>query len=125
MVLGIRLLGFGLVTPFIEELFVRSFLIRYLEVFDQRKHFRDVPMAMFAWRSFIGTVLYFTFSHAQWEWPVAAATGIAYNGWLYYRGNIGSTILAHAVTNVSLFFFVVLGSGRTFRGELLNLWYFL
>lgn len=124
-VLAVRLLGFGLATAFIEELFVRSFLLRYLEVFDRRKDFRNVAMAHFAWRSFIGTVLYFTFSHQQWEWPVAAATCIAYNAWLYYRGNIGSTILAHAVTNISLFLFVVLASGRTLQGVVLNLWYFL
>ncbi len=125
LALALRLIGFGLATPFIEELFVRSFLIRYLEVFDKATDFRKLPMAVFAWRGFVGTVLYFTFSHVQWEWPVAAATGVIYNLWLYKRGNIGACVLAHATTNVSLFFVVLFASGQEFRGAVLDLFYFL
>jgi len=125
LALGIRLLGFGLATPFIEELFVRSFLLRYLDVFDTGKDFRNVPIARFAWRSFIGTVIYFTFSHQRWEWAVAAATGIMYNLWLYKRKDLRGVILAHATTNISLFGFVVLASYGMFGESLRDLWYFL
>jgi len=121
----IRLLGFGLATPFIEELFVRSFLLRYLDVFDTGKDFRNVPMALFAWRSFLGTVFYFTFSHQRWEWVVAALTGVIYNLWLYQRKDIRATILAHATTNISLFAFVLVCSGKEFGGRIFDLWYFI
>jgi hypothetical protein len=125
--LFVRFFGFALVTPFMEELFIRSFLIRYLDVFDTGEDFRDVPMARFRWRSFLGTWAAFTFTHAPWEWPVAAATGLVWNLWLYKRGHLGSLVLVHAVTNGSLFFLVWLGSGRLpdGHGGLLDLWYFL
>lgn len=103
--LALRLIGFVLVTPFIEELLVRSFLIRVADVYDTDRDFRDIPIGTFTWRSFLVTVAWFTFTHAQWEWPVAAATGVVYNLWLYKRKHIGSLILTHAVTNAALFWF--------------------
>ena len=57
------------------------------------------------------------------SWPalvmflLAFATGIVYNLWLYRRKHIGSLILAHAVTNASLFAVVVWASE--------DLWFFL
>jgi CAAX prenyl protease-like protein len=115
------------VTPFIEELFVRSFLIRYLDVFDRGGHFREVPVGRFAWRSFLLTSLYFGFSHRPWEWPVAFPTGVLLNLWLYRRGQLGSVILAHAVANGAIWAVVVLGPGSlaTRGGAALDPWIFL
>lgn len=105
LMLGLRLAGFVLVTPLIEELLVRSFLIRAADVYDSDRDFREIPIGTFTWRSFLVTVAWFTFTHAQWEWPVACATGIVYNLWLYRRKHIGALILTHAVTNAALFWF--------------------
>ncbi len=115
--LTLRLAGFALVTPFIEELLVRSFLMRAADTYDTELNFRDLPIGQFAWRSFLFTVAWFTFTHAQWEWPVAFAAGVVYNLWLYSRKHIGAVILAHAATNASLFALVVWSSD--------NLWFFL
>lgn len=106
--LGLRLAGFALVTPFVEELFVRSFLLRYAEVFE-RGDFRSVPVARFAWRGFVTTVLWFTFTHAQWEWWVAFPVGIAFNAWLYWRGHLMACVVAHAVANGVIWACVALG----------------
>jgi uncharacterized protein len=106
---ALRLVGFGLVTPFVEELFVRSFLIRLVDVVDTHMDFRRVPMARFAWRSFLVTVAWFTFTHVPWEWPVALVAGVLFNLWLYRRGHIGAVIVAHAVANGALWLAVVLG----------------
>lgn len=127
LMLSLRIAGFALVTPFVEELLVRSFLLRAAEVYDTDRDFRDLPIGMFAWRGFVVTVLWFTFTHAQWEWPVAFATGVVYNLWLYRRKHIGSLILAHAVTNAALFGLVYWGSGkiRDAAGEFPDLWFFL
>jgi len=124
---AIRLVGFAAVTPFMEELFIRSFLMRYLDVFDTGLDFRDVPVARFRWRSFLGTGLAFTVSHLPWEYPVAAATGLLWNLWLYRRKHLASLVLVHAVTNGTLFFLVAIGSGRLrdLQGRVLDLWYFL
>jgi CAAX prenyl protease-like protein len=108
LTLGLRLVGFALVTPLMEELFVRSFLLRYLDVFDQHADFRDLPVGRFAWRSFVGTVLWFTVTHETWEWIVALPTGMVLNLWLYRRGHLGCVIVAHAVANAAIFAFVLL-----------------
>ncbi len=108
LTLAVRLIGFALVTPFMEELFVRSFLLRFLDVFDQRADFRDVPIGRFAWRSFIGTSLWFMATHQTWEWIVALPTGILWNLWLYRRRRIGAVVLSHAVANAAIWAFVLL-----------------
>ncbi len=115
--LVLRLLGFAAVTPFVEELFVRSFLIRLVDVVDRGGDFRDLPIARFSWRSFVITSVWFTFTHVTWEWIVAAPTGILLNLWLYHRRHIGAPIVAHAAANASIWLLVVLGPG--------DLWVFL
>ena len=109
LALGVRLFGFAVVTPFVEELFVRSFLIRLVDVVDGDMNFHKVPIARFTWRSFLVTVFWFTFTHVTWEWGVAAVAGVIFNLWLYHRRHLGSVIVAHAVANASLWFAVVLG----------------
>ena len=122
--LGVRLAGFAIVTPFLEELFVRSWMIRAANLVSIRRSadswkpelhvdfdrdFREYSVGQYTRWSFWITVVYFTLSHATWEWPVALATGILWNLYLYYRGHIAPLILVHAVTNLSLFLAVVLG----------------
>ncbi len=109
LVLGLRLAGFALVTPFVEELFVRSFLLRFAEVFERDGDFRREPIARFAWRGFLVTALWFTFSHAPWQWWVALPTGVALNAWLYQRGHLVACVVAHAVANAAIWALVVLG----------------
>lgn len=129
LTLGLRFAGFALVTPFMEELFVRSFLMRLVDAYTGRgpADFRRAPIGRFTGPSFAITVLWFTFTHVSWEWPVAFATGVLYNLWLYRRRHIASLVLVHAVTNASLLLTVALGSGRLpdGRGGVLDLWYFL
>lgn len=114
-VLALRLIGFAAVTPFVEELFVRSFLIRYVDVFDRPGDFRQLPMARYTLRSFVVTVVWFTATHVPWEWIVAAPTGVIFNLWLYRRGHLGSPILAHAVANATIWAAVVWSPGDLWR----------
>jgi len=108
LALSLRLAGFALVTPLVEELFVRSFVLRFAEVFV-RGDFRSEPIARFAWRGFLASVLWFTFSHAAWEWWVALPTGVAFNGWLYARRHLVACVIAHAAANAAIWTLVVLG----------------
>lgn len=134
VVLGLRLVGFAVVTPFVEELFVRSFLIRAAELvrisrrgvdIDFDADVRDLPMARFAWRGFVATALFFTFSHLGWQWPVALVTGVVWNLWLYHRGHIVPLVISHAVANLTIFVATVLASGRLTdaQGRVIDLWY--
>jgi len=134
VVLGLRLAGYVVVTPFVEELFVRSFLIRAAELLhvsrrgldvDFESDFRDLPVARFAWKGFVGTVLFFTFTHVDWQWPVAFVTGVVWNLWLYWRGHILPLVISHAVANGAIYLAVVtdgLGLGPAL-GRSLDLWY--
>jgi len=118
----VRFVGFALVTPFMEELFVRSFLLRYVDVlvFDPDADFRERAIGVFAWPSFLGTVAWFTVTHQGWEWIVALPTGIILNLWLYRRRHLAAVVLAHAVANAAIFAFVVARAGAN-----PDLWIFL
>ncbi len=127
LALGLRLLGFAVVTPFIEELFLRSFLMRFVDVVDKPVDFRQVAIARFAWRSFLVTIVFFTASHLPWEWPVAVPWVILTHLWFYHRKHIAPLIVVHAVTNLSILLFVIFASGRLHdaNGDPLSLWFFL
>ncbi len=118
--LAVRALGFALVTPFMEELFVRSFLMRAIDAWSGREDFRELPIGRFAWPSFLGTVIWFTVTHQTWEWVVALPAGIAFNLWLYQRRSLPALVLCHAAANATIFVTVVLlGPDRP------ELWIFL
>ena len=106
---AVRVLGFAVVTPFVEELFVRSFLHRLAEVVDTHMDFRKLPVGQYTRRGFVATVVWFTLTHVMWEWPVALVAGVLFNLWLYRRGHIGSVIVAHAAANAAIWLAVVLG----------------
>jgi CAAX prenyl protease-like protein len=127
LVLALRATGYAAVTPFVEELFVRSWLIRFIDVFDRRRDFRKVPIARFSGRSFLVTVFFFVFTHQQWEWGVMLGWTLLTMAWFYYRRHLLPVVIAHAATNGAIFAFVVLCDGR-FRdasGAPIPLWFFL
>ena len=125
--LALRGIGYFCVTPFVEELFVRSWLLRYVDVFDGRGDFRNIPIARYTTRSFAVVMLYFVFSHATWEWGIMFAWSLLTMGWFYYREHLAPLVLVHAVTNGAIFFFV-LAFDEVFldsAGEPISLWFFL
>jgi CAAX prenyl protease-like protein len=125
--LTVRAIGYSLVTPFVEELFVRSWLLRYLDVFDRNEDFRDVPIARFRWRSFIGVLIYFVLSHVMWEWSVMFLWSLGTMLWFYHRKHIVPLVIVHAVTNFSIFAFAVLANDRFLdgAGNPISLWFFI
>lgn len=125
--LGLRAFGYALVTPFVEELFVRSWLARYVDVFDREVDFRDVPIARFTWRSFLAVVVYFTLSHVPWEYPVALAWVLLTQAWFYHRGHLLPLVIVHAASNLSILLFVVFADGKLMdaAGDPIPLWFFL
>ncbi len=106
-ILGLRLLGFALVTPIFEELFIRSFVMRYADCYLRAGDFRDIPIARYTLRSFLSTVVIFTIAHAFWEWWVALPWVVGTNLWFYLRKDMSAPILVHAATNASILVYVV------------------
>ena len=96
-----RIAGAVLVVPLMEELFWRSFLIRY--IIDTR--FDTLAVGSFTWASFLFTVVLFGLEHNYFYAGVMA--GIIYNLLLYRSRSLAHCILAHAVTNLALAVYVV------------------
>ena len=71
LALAARAAGYALVTPLFEEQFIRSFVMRYADVWATRGDFRSVPLARYTLRSFVTTIVVFTMGHVPWEWWVA------------------------------------------------------
>ena len=99
--LGVRLLGPALVVPIMEELFWRSFLMRYLVKPD----FRSVPLGSFTWFSFMGTAIFFGLEHHRIV--VGVVAGLLYGLLLIWQKNLKGVTLAHGVTNLGLGIYVV------------------
>jgi uncharacterized protein len=96
-----RLSGAVLVVPLMEELFWRSFLIRY--IVDQE--FSKVPLGFFTWPSFLITAILFGLEHNLFLAGIMA--GIVYNLLLYYTRSIAHCVAAHAITNLALGIYVL------------------
>ena len=101
MLIGFRLLGAVIVVPIFEELFWRSWAIRWLIDED----FQNIPIGTFTWFSCLAIILGFGFEHHRWM--VGLIAGVLYNGLLYYKKDLSSCILAHAVTNLLLGIYVL------------------
>ncbi len=96
-----RLAGAALVVPVFEELFWRSWAIRWIIHED----FKSVPIGKFTWFSCLVIIIGFGFEHHRWL--VGLIAGVLYNGLLYYKKDLPSCILAHGVTNLLLGIYVL------------------
>lgn len=97
----IRWIGAALMVPVMEELFWRSFLMRWID----NPHFERVSPEAVTLKAMLLSTLAFTLAHTQWLAAIVA--GLAY-AWLYKRtGSLWSAVVAHAVTNGILGFWVV------------------
>lgn len=92
----IRIAGAALVVPIMEELFWRSFLLRWLESAD----FLGVAPARIGIRALAISALLFGVEHQLWFAGIVA--GLVYS-LLYMRsGSLWAAVLAHGVTNGAL-----------------------
>ena len=97
----VRWLGATLLVPLMEELFWRSFLMRWV----QDANFAAVPPQRVGLRAIVIATFVFTLAHTLWLAAVVA--GLAY-AWLYVRtGRLWCAVVAHAVTNGALGVWVV------------------
>lgn len=100
--IAIRLFGSSVVVPVMEELFWRSFLLRYLVNPD----FRHVPLGTFTTSALAISVALFGVEHNQWFAGIVA--GLLYTLLLSRTKSLFSCIIAHAVTNFLLGVYVLM-----------------
>lgn len=97
----LRLFGAVAVVPLMEELFWRSFILRWIA----RRDFLYQAPAAVGLRALILSSLLFGIEHELWLAGIVA--GLVY-GALYMRsGNLWSPVVAHATTNLLLGIWVV------------------
>jgi CAAX protease family protein len=99
--IAVRLIGASVVVPIMEELFWRSFLMRYLIDDD----FRAVAMGAFTWLSFLGVAILFGLEHHRIVAGIIA--GLLYGLLLVRQKKLRGVIVAHGVTNLGLGGYVV------------------
>lgn len=88
-----RVAGAALVVPVMEELFWRSFVMRWIDNQD----FQKVVPTLVTLKAVLLSSLVFGFEHHEWFAGVLA--GLAY-AWLYRAtGNLWAPVFAHGVTN--------------------------
>jgi len=106
--IAIRLAGAALVVPVMEELFWRSFLLRWIAA----PAFQSVAPRTVGLKSFMLTMVLFGVEHNLW---LAGMVAGAVYGLLYMRtGNLWNAILAHGVTNGVLGIWIIYTGNWTY-----------
>jgi CAAX prenyl protease-like protein len=106
--LFVRVAGPTLVVPIMEELVYRDFLMR---AFIGGVRFDDVEPGTFhkndpkSWLAIFGTAAIFTFSHFQR--PSAFVWAVMMGFLMVRTKSLGACIVAHGVTNLALYLFVI------------------
>jgi CAAX prenyl protease-like protein len=93
---AVRLFGAAAVVPVMEELFWRSFILRWI---DRGDFFRLAPAAA-SLRALLVSSLLFGLEHDLWFAGLLA--GLAYGGLYRRSGSLWPPIAAHALTNLLL-----------------------
>jgi uncharacterized protein len=94
--LVVRLTGLIVVVPVMEELFWRSFLLRFATHHD----FRSLPIGQFSLGAF--ALMVGVSGAAHTEWLVGALASVLFGWWLRRTRSLFATIVAHSVANAAL-----------------------
>lgn len=97
----IRFIGAALLVPLMEELFWRSFLMRWIE----RPVFQGLDPRRVGVRAIVLSTFVFTLAHTLWL--AAAIAGLVYALLYVKTGKLWVAVIAHAVTNGALGVWVI------------------
>jgi CAAX prenyl protease-like protein len=99
--LAIRLVGYVLVIPVVEELAFRAYAMRRLMDSDVDA----VPVGRFSLAAFVISSLLFGALHGP-LWIQGTLAGMAFAGALCWRRRFGDAVMAHATTNALIAIYV-------------------
>jgi CAAX prenyl protease-like protein len=102
IVLWSRVIRAVVLVPILEELFWRAWLMRWII----SPRFQQVKLGSYSPAAFWITATLFASEHGSY-WDVGLIAGIVYNWWMIRTKSLGDCILAHAVTNACLCWYVV------------------
>ena len=106
--IAIRLYGLVLVVPLMEELFWRSFLIRWIA----RPDFRGIPIGRVTPIGVIVTSALFAVAHP--EWLPALLTGLLWAGLLWKSRSVTACWISHLTANLLLGIYILTQSAWRF-----------
>lgn len=98
-----RFVRLVVVVPLLEEIFWRGFLLR--DTIHPR--FTEVPLGTFTWKSFAIVSVAFGLAHWGPDFIPALITGALYNLVAYRTKSLSACVVAHAVTNLLLGFYIM------------------
>jgi CAAX prenyl protease-like protein len=99
--LAFRFFGLAVMVPVMEELFWRSFLLRYITKPD----WESLPVGAFSWTAFAVVAAGFGLAHP--EWVAAILCAVAYGLLLRQTRSLFACVVAHSVTNLALGIYVL------------------
>ncbi|MEO8152739.1 MAG: CAAX prenyl protease-related protein [Rhizobacter sp.] len=99
--IGLRLAGAVLVVPLMEELFWRSFLMRWID----RRDFLSVSPRQASLYALLASSAVFALAHDLWLAGFIA--GLAFGALYRYTGQIWHAVTAHLVANLALGVWVI------------------
>ncbi len=100
--LAVRFYGLAVMVPIMEEVFWRSWMLRYAT--DQDK-WASLPIGVFSTLAFF--IVCGLFAGVHPEWLVAFLFAALMAGLLHYTKSLTACIVAHAVTNLALGVYVL------------------
>jgi uncharacterized protein len=99
--IAVRLFGMAVMVAVMEEIFWRSFLLRYLT----KPEFEEVPLEKFKWEAAAAVAFFFALAHPEWLSAAIFAAALAYL--LKTTRSLFACIVAHGVTNLALGVYVL------------------
>ena len=96
-----RFFGLVVLVPVVEELFWRSFLVRWLT----DPEFERLPVGSATWKS--GAIVSILFALAHPEWLPALLTGLAWIWLLRTTRNLSACLISHVAANLALGIYVL------------------
>lgn len=95
---GLRFVRLVIVVPFMEEIFWRGFLMRFLI----GTPFEKVPFGKYQFTAFCVVAVAFGLEHSGPDIIPGIVTGVIYNALAIRTRSLGACVIAHAVTNLGL-----------------------
>ena len=102
---GMRFVRMVVVVAFVEEIFWRGFLMRYL--LDKDGDYWEQPFGKFSWLSFLVVTLLFMFAHSPSDYLGALVYGSLAYALAVKTKSLAACILMHAVANLVLGIYVM------------------
>jgi len=97
----LKVIGFIVIVPVVEELFFRGFLSRALIRFE----FKSIPLGQFSFYSFIGSAIAFSLLHQNYYLAFFVACILNYI--LMKTKSLGAVILCHAIANATICVYII------------------